>query len=264
MKKLFAFWSFGCWSLLTASALVYGADTAPDPKVVSSVVFKLTELTGPLAENTVYGLDLDTDVMVSAFPAGLVTIEQATLTAPTRMKATWADTGKFEWRTFKGKTAVTVEPVAGADGIATLVIVPVGAKTVAEWRTQTVEVRSGKGPLPPPSSLKSDVKSAFDKDTTEALGKASAAGKLAKLYRASASPQFLSKYGPTTTWYEVFQDMAAANGAQMGPNDLKPVREVVRKYLDARLPTDSKTLLDPKLAAAEFGAVATALEVLAK
>lgn len=246
-------------AVLTASLMTRAAD--PIPKSGDSPL-KLPELTGPLDEGLVYALDLDGEVMVQAFPAGLVTVDKQALTGPTRVKATWADTGKFEWRTFKGKTLTTVETIPGSDGVVTLVVVPVAAKSEADWRTVQITLKSGKGPQPPPSTLRADVRAAYDKDSS--TGKAALAVKLAKLYRAAGSDEFLKKYGATTTWFEVFTDISTANAAQMGQTDLQGVRTVVSKYLDGRLPTDKKTVLDSKLAASEFGAAAGALEALTK
>lgn len=238
MTKLTGFW------LATAlsTALTYAADPIPksptDGPMTPTVTIKAVQpVTADLGKKCIVSVETTAKKVTWKYPAG---VDAVSLTADNKSVAVWALPGSY---------TLSARVPSGDDVIDADVLVTIAGDV---------------GPVLPVSTLKADVLAAFGHDPSDGLTKAALAVKLAKLYRASASDTFLKKYGATTTWYEVFTDVATANSSQMGQTDLQGVRVVISKYLDARLPTDKATKLDPKLAAAEFGNVAAALEALTK
>ncbi|MDB5310664.1 MAG: hypothetical protein JWO38_4866 [Gemmataceae bacterium] len=137
-----------------------GADTAPPP--VPAIRFPDIPVPAPppppvpdpsavpaLAADSLYVIDSDVDVMVEAFPAGLVTLTQEP--GPLKVRGKFVGgSGKVETRTFKGKTVTTIDAVAGASGRVTIVVIPAGSKSPADWIRKVVDVGSGQAPRPPP------------------------------------------------------------------------------------------------------------------
>lgn len=237
MKKLY--WATA--ALLAASLLAKGADPIPksdvNPAAVTITIDSTSPVTADVGKKCVVTVKTSAKKVTWRFPAG---VDAIPLTADGKSLGVWALPGSYSLTAL----APNGEDVVLAD--------------------VTVTITGSVGPPTPASTLNADVKAAYLSDSTDGVTKASLASKLAKLYRASASDSFLKKYKADTTWYEVFTDVSLANAGQMGQTDLQGVRLVISKYLDSRLPTDKQTRLDPKLAATEFGAVATALEALAK
>jgi hypothetical protein len=99
----------------------------------------------PLNGDEVYAFDADIETMVKGYQPGLLKIDVQP--GPARIKAKWAGSdGKSSWKEFKGKFVTTVE--SAGSGTATLVIVPVGAKSTAEWIEKGIA--ANVAPQPPP------------------------------------------------------------------------------------------------------------------
>lgn len=228
------------------------------PKTDAPPSVRLAVLDGPLAADTVYAQDLPEGAMVDAFPAGLVTVEQKTGTGPFHVKAKWWD-GKAEWRTFKNP--VFVEPVPGAKGTVTLVVVPAGAKSTSEWKTTSIDVAAGTGP-PVSPSLRTDLRAAYAAD--KSTKKAAQLAALAKVWAAGASQQFLDGYDDTATWANVFEALHKTTSASLAQTDLQGVRLVIEKYTNTKISNKTTALLDKATAATVFGEIASALDSLAK
>lgn len=225
---------------LTVVALTRGADPIPKsdgPPATLVTIEAVQPVTADVGKKCVVTVKTTARKVTWRFPAG---VDAVPLTADGKSLGVWALPGSY---------ALTALAPSGDDVV------------LADVQ---VTITGSVGPPTPASTLNADVKAAYDRDSTEPLAKALLAKKLAQLWRATASPDYLAEYKPTTTWADVFTDVSTANAKLMGQTDLQGVRLVVAKYLDGRIPTDRKTKLDPKLAAAEFGAVASALEALAK
>jgi len=97
-----------------------------------------------------YVIDSDVPLIVLASPAGLVKVSEEA--GPVKLKGRFVDgAGKVETRTYKGKHVYVVEAVAS--GRVELLVVPVGAASEKEVIRRTVDVDSGKGPIPPPKPV---------------------------------------------------------------------------------------------------------------
>lgn len=239
-----------------ASPTIPAARAYADPAPTPSAPIKFATLNGPITADTVYALDFDADVMVNAYPAGIVNVVKEA--GPVKIRARFADgDGAVQTKTFKGKTVISLEPLA--TGTVTLVVVPVGAKTEAEWKTQSIDVDMGKGPTPAPSALKTDLKNAYAAETSAT--KADLVAKLSSLYKTSAADITADKY-KSSTYFELFSDLSTVNAGQMKATDIAGIRKAIEKYLDAQLPTDRKTIVDKTTAVAAFTAVAQALDSL--
>lgn len=150
-------------SLLTLSgALALAAPPEPQPAIRLPAAGVVPPPPAPAADAVVklsgeqtFVVDSDVEFMIDAFPPGVVEITSEP--GPVRMRAVFVDgTGKPEWRTFKGKHVATVNAVG--TGRVTLVIVPVGAKSRADWVTQRIDANAGPQPPPVPVPPKPDPK----------------------------------------------------------------------------------------------------------
>ncbi len=119
---------------------------------------------------------------------------------------------------------------------------------------------TGNIPGPAPNAFVAELKAAYVKDT--GVNKAAMLGKLAALYRYVGTETV--KDESIKTYFDLHKDFAAANAKQMGMTDLQNVRTAIQKRLDANLTTLVAAPIDRKLAAAEYIAVAAALESITK
>ena len=167
---------------------------------------------------------------------------------------------KVTWRIPEGVDSIALDgkrlAIWALPGTYTLTaLVPNGDDVALADVTVTI---TGGVPGPAPNAFLAELKAAYAKDT--GTNKAVLLGKLASLYRAAGTVTV--KDPSVKTYFDLFSDVSTANAAQMGQTDLQNIRTVIAKRLDATLPTDKKTPIDRTVAAAEFIAVATALEGL--
>lgn len=98
-----------------------------------------------LDSGVLYVVDSDVDLMVKAYPVGRLKV--TTVDGPLTIFGRFVDgKGANEVRKFAGKKVVIVE--AEGTGEATLVLVPVGAKSASEWLERSIA--ANVAPLPPP------------------------------------------------------------------------------------------------------------------
>lgn len=115
----------------------------PEPAVVPAPNPAAIPVLGP---DQLYVIDSDVELMVGTFPGDLLSVSKET--GPLKIRGRFVDgNGKVQTRTYKGKFIVVIE--AAGTGRATLVVVPVGAKTETDWIIKPVDAAATPAPPVP-------------------------------------------------------------------------------------------------------------------
>lgn len=136
-------------SLLVSIGLIQtGTDPIRFPPVTPPVVpVPVVDPVAPISlpAEYLYVVDSDVELMVGAYPSGLLSASKET--GPIRIRGKFlGGNGTVETRSYKGKCIVIVEAVG--TGTASLVVVPLGAKSKADWVVKVIA--ANHGPRPPP------------------------------------------------------------------------------------------------------------------
>lgn len=258
-----------CQVVLTVATLAPAADPGirlPVAPVVPSPMPTVPVDPSPvtrLALDQLYVIDSDVPVIVLASPAHLVAVTEES--GPLKVRGKFAGgSGKVETKTFGGKVVVVVEGLV--TGRVELLVVPVGAKSVAEVVRRTIDVEAGEGPIPPPKPKPDPVKPddgalGLAKASRAGMAKVSSANKAiesASLARAQRGIASAVAAGGLKEAKEILAAWRDANRAAAPADTWKPWGEVVSPAL-AKLYADGK-LPNGKAWVAAFREIAEGLE----
>lgn len=234
--------------LLSLISVSVGADPpqAPQPRQTTGLAL-VQKSDGPVTPTTDVKIENSKPVTAAIGTKCIVTVET------TAKKVTWRMPAGVEYVSLNGKQAA----VWALPGTYTLVAqVPAGDDVLSADVVLTIT-----GSITPPviDTFLQDVQAAYTRET--ATDKKVNVGKLASLYRTAATQTVPD---PTVKTYgDLFKDMKTASEALIPVTAIPDVRKVVGVRLNKTM-NNPATAIDRVLAASEFNAVATALELASK
>jgi hypothetical protein len=106
-----------------------------------------TTATMKLTKELLYVFDADVQVMVITSPPGILAATRED--GPVKIKGRFVENPtKLDVKTFKGKSVWTVEPIS--EGVAELIVIPVGATDQSAVKRQMIDTNTGPQPPPKP------------------------------------------------------------------------------------------------------------------
>lgn len=257
--------------LVSLSAAIAGAGESPK---VNPVRFPAAAVATPapqggvitLSPGEVYVIDSDVELMTKCYGKGKLKIESESGPITFRTKFVGGNGSPLERKTFTGKYVTSI--TADGDGVVTLVIVPVGAKSTSEWIEKEFKVTAtGANPIEPktpvtPPPAESELRKALS--AAWQLESEGTNEQLAKLITAFRECAKLTEKTSIISRKQLAAESNRIANLAVTSDGLTKVRRAAGDWLNKNV-GQSDVALDAELRAAykdAYSAVAEALETL--